>query len=519
VVDTLLSAISSNVNEFSKPGVLAVRPGFQVVGGWPTRKPAIVVTVERKTDALLPTERLPETVDGIAVDVREASPLRRLQITNPAAYEQVASSLPPEQRLPEFPDEVILSGVAVEDVVEALESRKPQLAYTSPAGALLHPVEDDFDVLCHASPDAGFPTLRTFLAATREHLAVGIYDFTSAHVLDALKRAIEGRRLDLVLDHPALNHTADQSDEDTRAALAEALENDLRFAWALERNNPFAAAAIFPNAYHIKVAVQDQESFWLSSGNWNNSNQPDIDPLGTRSDESKAREADRDWHVIVRHPGLAATFARFLENDLNVAFAHQASDPAAPSLMEDLAAFAAESLEVHPFAQFFPPRRFTDRMRITPLLTPDPGVYVDAVTELVRGAQHRLYVQTQYAHPSVHAEDQAFSDLLAAVVDRQQKGVDVRIIFSQWERSDHLEKLQAVGFDLAQVRVQQGVHNKGIIRDSDAVLISSQNWSGDGVLRNRDAGVIIENADVNEYFAVIFLHDWTNLARQKALDA
>ena len=108
---------------------------------------------------------------------------------------------------------------------------------------------------------------------------------------------------------------------------------------------------------------------------------------------------------------------------------------------------------------------------------------------------------------------------MKAVAERQSAGVDVRIIFSQWEMTSHLEKLQAAGFDLAQVRIQQGVHNKGIVQDSKAVLISSQNWSADGVLRNRDAGVIIEHAGIAAYFEQIFMHDWTNLARQHALEA
>ena len=56
-------------------------------------------------------------------------------------------------------------------------------------------------------------------------------------------------------------------------------------------------------------------------------------------------------------------------------------------------------------------------------------------------------------------------------------------------------------------------------RDGEVVLISSQNWSADGVLRNRDAGVIIEYGPIAQYFEQIFMHDWTNLARQKALDS
>ncbi len=44
------------------------------------------------------------------------------------------------------------------------------------------------------------------------------------------------------------------------------------------------------------------------------------------------------------------------------------------------------------------------------------------------------------------------------------------------------------------------------------VLVSSQNWSGDGFLRNRDAGLIVEDAEIAGYYEAIFLDDW-NTAR------
>ena len=47
-------------------------------------------------------------------------------------------------------------------------------------------------------------------------------------------------------------------------------------------------------------------------------------------------------------------------------------------------------------------------------------------------------------------------------------------------------------------------------------LVGSQNWSTDGTLYNRDAGVIIEHPDAAQYFQQIFLHDWDHLATQKA---
>jgi hypothetical protein len=75
-----------------------------------------------------------------------------------------------------------------------------------------------------------------------------------------------------------------------------------------------------------------------------------------------------------------------------------------------------------------------------------------------------------------------------------------------------MERLQMAGIDTGLVRIQNGVHNKGFAIDHQRVVVSSQNWSGDGVLLNRDAGVIIDNATVAQYFEQIFLHDWDNVA-------
>jgi phosphatidylserine/phosphatidylglycerophosphate/cardiolipin synthase-like enzyme len=63
------------------------------------------------------------------------------------------------------------------------------------------------------------------------------------------------------------------------------------------------------------------------------------------------------------------------------------------------------------------------------------------------------------------------------------------------------------------VRRQNNVHNKGVVVDGAVVMVSSQNWSADGTLRNRDAGLILHDVEAAAYFEEIFLHDWDNLAR------
>jgi len=266
---------------------------------------------------------------------------------------------------------------------------------------------------------------------------------------------------------------------------------------------------------------------WLSSGNWNNSNQPDIsvDPSDLRDWADQAKKFDRDWHIVVNHAGLARTYEAFLQNDFRVATqaASQAaveSEAAIPMpTAEDLVSLAPMSIPVRAAAQRFDPLRIpqsgTRKIRIQPILTPDN--YYQHVLDLIRSARKTFYMQTQYIHPSDKEEDQQFADLINAVVDLQNAGVVVRIILSQWQvqgSGGWLEKLQATGIDLGDVRIQNGVHNKGIVVDSQIVMLGSQNWSGDGVLRNRDASLIIDDREAAAYYEQIFLHDWAKMASQ-----
>jgi len=517
-------AISQHFKELSKPGVLAVRPGYQATGGWVTRKPAIVVTVEHKRDDLAPEDRLPETLGGFPVDVRQASPILKLRATNPKLYALVAASARPEFERPVFPFERDATGQLLEATetlrAAARQPRKPQIAYVPPADAPLQAVQGNMTITCHASPDAGWPTLKAFLTQTDSVLTTGMYDFTSAHILETVESALNAKKFNLVLDHPALNPSRDQTDDETVSGLEGKFGDSMQFAWALEGMDRNAAAWIFPNAYHIKVAVRDGTTFWLSSGNWNNSNQPDIDPVADPSGSASiVRKSDRDWHVIVQNAKLAGLFEKYLLNDLKVARAHQTSAAGEPSDWAALGELASAGLAAaSPLAptQFFPPKTITASMKIQPLLTPDN--YSDFILPLIKSARTSFYMQTQYIHPSNKDGDEILASLIQAVAQLINDGVDVRLIMSQFETQDWLGLVQDAGIDLSCVRIQHAVHNKGIVVDSKVVVVSSQNWSADGVARNRDAGLIIYNEEAAKYWQEIFIHDWTKLARQVAAE-
>ncbi len=525
--------IQKNFEVFKKSNVLTVRPGYKIKDHWITNQPAIVVTVEQKRADLSPQDAVPPMVGGYPTDVRPATGMQRMRSADPASHATVAATARPEFAQPEFPlERDIRTGQLLEKVPStapvAEMAAKPRVPYTPAPGFPLDPVTATMSITCHASPDAGWTVLKKFFEDIQDQLTVGMYDFTSKHVLEIVQGALSGKQnLSLVLDHPIKNPTADQTDEDTEKALVTALGPRQKFAWAAEARDPMVGQAIFPNAYHIKVAVKDHQSMWLSSGNWNNSNQPNIDPFdgsANPSDIAKvAAQSDRDWHVIVRHQGLVQTFEAYLAHDLEEAKPLQSGGAAAPMAVMLPAAAAscpeAPILGDTPPKQYFRPFEITNEtVTVQPLLTPDRGAgnYATNILKLIQSAQSKLYIQTQYIHPPKAGTDDNFQALIDAVAGKMNQGLDVRIILSQYEATGGwLEKLQELGLDMSKVRIQKGVHNKGFVVDAKIVALGSQNWSADGVLRNRDASLIIYHDGAAQYFEKIFTHDWTTLAKQK----
>ena len=82
--------------------------------------------------------------------------------------------------------------------------------------------------------------------------------------------------MDRRLDGPAKED--DIPDEKVVDRLRKKLKDRFHQAWA----SVTGSNRIFGSSYHIKVAVRNSESFWLSSGNWQSSNQPDIDPIADK---------------------------------------------------------------------------------------------------------------------------------------------------------------------------------------------------------------------------------------------
>jgi len=518
-----------------------VRPGFEIANHQLTGKRAIVATVHTKTSDLPADQLLPRAINGVPVDVREATPHQRLRANDPAAAALTQAFGRPQDKEPTWPlerempsgqllqspksktQEALADFAARQPVVAqalAAHAAKPKIAYVPAPGEPLNPVQTTTTIIAHVSPDAGFATLTSFLQGTNQSLVIGMYDFTSGPILALFKSVLTGAKiLQMVLDNPPPNATRNQLDSQTVQELNAALGSRSRIVRALAGDDSLVSAEMFPTSYHIKVMVRDNAVLWLSSGNLNNSNQPDS--------SSPPKTEDRDWHVIIEDPGLAKLFEAYLNQDFKSAQAYQiAESPALTEAVADAAAkLAAETTPLPGPAPAPKPagtvaaKTFTDiNVKVTPLLTPDTlppgteGQYVSNMIKLIASAKKTLYVQLQYIEASLPTG--VYPTLLQAIAARVAAGVDVRLIESLEYGEPWAEKMKDAGVDLtANIALQPNVHNKGFVIDSSVAVVSSQNFSPDGIQFNRDAGVIIESAPVAQYFENVFLADWNNKAK------
>ena len=467
--------------------------GYCFKDGRITTERALVVTVRRKQHVAdlkkAQIEELPTSFGGL-----------RVQVSDPTIAEMIMAD----------------KGLAAAEALALnVDSFAAEITYKPPANPGLKRVKARMKVNAHIGPDAGWLRLKDFLEGTQRTLTVGMYDFGARHIAKAIetagkRRGFRNMTLTLQPGQSVGSGTKanDLTDQEAVDELRDAMGSKFKNAWIkIGVVNGWVASS-----YHIKVAVRDSSTFWLSSGNWQSSNQPDADPLKKPWKRTWLSQYNREWHAIVEHAGLAAEFERYLKHD----FTNNAGvGPEAfilPDLLMPEEAFLPTLSEKTAAFKYFDPLVETRIFDVQPLLTPDN--YLDHTLDLIGSAQEELLIQNQtFNAPKPNHEK--LREFMSAVLDKQKAGVDVKVIFRIIAKADarkNLEALQEFGFDMSKVRVQKNCHTKGIIVDRKRVLLGSQNLSEQGITLNRDASLLFEDVKLAKYFGEIFDHDWANLA-------
>ncbi|ANL33941.1 phospholipase D-like domain-containing protein [Rhizobium phaseoli] len=483
--------------------VLGVRSGYRFKNGWITDERVVVVELKAKLSPqelqASGTPPLPHEVMGFGIDVRTgalAEQLRALDVD-----------------------------VVIERVARPAGYKEPS-GFGDPASPYaLVPVKERMNAIFHVSPDAGFPCLKAFFSRVKQHLTATMYEWEVNHVSDAIERAISppNRSLRMVTQKKGVGE--EDATEKAVVDMKQRIGAKFSHVWASVRGPD----RIIPNSYHIKVASRDGEEFWLSSGNWKDSNQPDIDPVknGETSDRPLL-EHNREWHAIIKNQKLAQLFQRYIEYDFSLATLHPLPVPAKPIVdMELFVPFIATEGARGPI-KYFTPLTLDEELEVLPLLTPDRNalgqrIFMAAVLDAMQSATSKLYVQNQ-SFSYTGDDNQEMVRMLELLRQKQRDKVDVKIIFrdaADYHRTKDLEdqralieRLKDFGLDVSRdrLKVQPKCHTKGVIIDTKIVILGSQNFTNSGALVNRDASLLVRSPKVARYFEDIFEHDWNSLA-------
>jgi hypothetical protein len=478
-------------------GFIDVEPGFPIIDGVIRKEPAILVFVAHKKpeSELLVEDRAPRQIGAYRVAIMQAGPERQL---------------------------AKMAGPVSDALARAAASR---LTYKPLEG---NPIDQQTysiskPLLCHVGPDAGWPVLKPFLEATEHTLHVAMYDFNADYISKTFIETVRDKDLKVVL---TWDDTMTAPEKTIRSQLREKLGEKLS-GWIVR----CGANKRFLNAYHEKVAVRDSKAFWLSSGNWSTKSQPDIDPIANPASASGMySKGNREWHVIVEDAPLAKLFQRYIEYDRDGSKAEaeagdhgavlrSAESPRLPDLFVPVDNFAAPIEFAAPPQPTAPARLPTSprAVKVRPLLTPDN--YVGHIIDLLGSAERSVYLQYAYITYSEEPSDERFTQMLTRLAELSNRAhMDVRIIVGSGDAADKIRKLVQHGFRETAFRVQSNIHNKGIVVDGNKVLVSSANWSGDGVLRNRDAGLLIYDEEIAGYYQNVFIKDWENRAKARLDD-
>jgi phosphatidylserine/phosphatidylglycerophosphate/cardiolipin synthase-like enzyme len=364
-------------------------------------------------------------------------------------------------------------------------------------------IRDEF--ITYTSPDSTYAVTRDLLKAARKSILIGIYDFTADYVRDLLVAAVKrGVKVSLMLDMDNLKGETE-------------IFNQLIKAGVKGVPAPSCAShyAQYFRSSHEKVIVIDDEWTLVQSGNYTFASIPRNEVDG--GDRNNFEKGNRDMGAAIHNPELAAFFTQILRADMQLETDAEGTESfeleGAP--VEEISMEAPRPPSLPP--QLFPSQRFKPgrRVRVVPVLSPDN--YMQVIPPFLESARKSILIEQQY----IKATQPHIQMLLTAITAAWERNpaLDVRIILAvpigdKEKEKKNLQELEKYGLKLG-VHIRYlnkkffaHCHNKLIVVDGKAVLVSSQNWSDSAVAENREAGLLIYNAPMTRYFAGIFQMDW-----------
>ncbi len=165
-----------------------------------------------------------------------------------------------------------------------------------------------------------------------------------------------------------------------------------------------------------------------------------------------------------------------------------------------------------------------ESMSLSPMFTPDNALEIHAYW--ISRANTTLDVQNQYitmfdgSGSTLEDWKNDPSPVFREIVKAHLRGVTVRVQVNEDKDSDDVTKFfQSVGIQVRWMGSSANnpdgeyltdTHNKMVIIDKKISLISSINFGKNAFTNNREAGMVIHNQQIAEYYTSIFESDWAD---------
>jgi phosphatidylserine/phosphatidylglycerophosphate/cardiolipin synthase-like enzyme len=527
---TAVPADSGNSVSVTIPITVTVTVGTPQQSGAPARTVAAQAVVDvARVEEVLPEfwDRRPDGVlaarvgyfdDGdaigdvpcIAASVRP-SQTASFEVTGSAMYNGVPVRYVPatvEEQVQALPTYESVDSIAYDDDARAGE------------GFSFAQVNEPMEATLHVGPEYSWEVLEDFLKNSRGSLVSAMYEFHAAHIKNAIEARLKaGGSLTLVMDNATFGKVHSTADSFDRVAVFKDWAEKFPFVRIVV---PEGTQGLISDSYHIKVTVRDDDTFWLSSGNWKaGSSQPIITTAQRNSAVDEDLPGNREWHVVITNKTLASRFRNHIMQDLRRSET-LGGDVVPPPLIDetfvDIPIDEGVLLERRAPERILKPKTINRTMKVRPLLTPDGegAVFSEAVLDLIESARTSLLFQIPYiGMPANPRQSRGFIDKLIRALTAKLKSMDdARVLLRAGGRKLSAPThaawfFKSKGVDIKnRLRVIDDHHTKGMIVDGRHVLIGSHNWSKPGVTLNRDASLLFDDEEVAEYFTEAFEIDW-----------
>lgn len=346
-------------------------------------------------------------------------------------------------------------------------------------------------VTAFVAPDCSCEVLLAAVAGAQREILANVYEFTDRGIAEALIRA---RERDVAVTVLVEGGPVGGVSPEGRAV-----------AGALNRSGiPVLSMGTTDAGHakyrydHAKYLVIDEKTVLIGSENFKSGGYP-----------APGLQGNRGWGVSLDDYRIAAYFRE-------VFFLDAAGGDIAP--LEGTAAELRTPWAPAYTVEFAPCH--AEGARVTPVLSPDTSALILA---LIENAEESIAIEQAYITNETALE---LNPYLAAAIEASRRGVAVRVLLdSVWFNTEgDADNDEMVGL-INRIAAAEGlplaarladlegnnlakIHNKGVVVDGRAVLVSSINWNANSPAFNREAGVIIEHPGVAAYYTRVFDDDW-----------